>query len=164
MVGKTSIIRRFIYGTLANEEDVYYTTGYEFHQRILDVKLRDHASSELRQSKVNLQIIDTSFTEVDGGYLETILAIADLAIICVAKNSLCSFENVRDNWLNIVQATAPDIPISLLLSKLDTESEQVQLHDLQALQKQTQSIIMTCLLYTSPSPRDRQKSRMPSSA
>ena len=24
--------------------------------------------------------------------------------------------------------------------------------------------IMTCLLYTSPSPRDRQKSRMPSSA
>ena len=26
------------------------------------------------------------------------------------------------------------------------------------------SIITTCLLYTSPSPRDRQKSRMPSSA
>ena len=28
----------------------------------------------------------------------------------------------------------------------------------------TGSIHMTCLLYTSPSPRDRQKSRMPSSA
>ena len=27
-----------------------------------------------------------------------------------------------------------------------------------------ESIINTCLLYTSPSPRDRQKSRMPSSA
>ena len=26
------------------------------------------------------------------------------------------------------------------------------------------AIIITCLLYTSPSPRDRQKSRMPSSA
>ena len=25
-------------------------------------------------------------------------------------------------------------------------------------------LILTCLLYTSPSPRDRQKSRMPSSA
>ena len=25
-------------------------------------------------------------------------------------------------------------------------------------------LVMTCLLYTSPSPRDRQKSRMPSSA
>ena len=28
----------------------------------------------------------------------------------------------------------------------------------------TQSLNDTCLLYTSPSPRDRQKSRMPSSA
>ena len=28
----------------------------------------------------------------------------------------------------------------------------------------TQALILTCLLYTSPSPRDRQKSRMPSSA
>ena len=26
------------------------------------------------------------------------------------------------------------------------------------------ALVMTCLLYTSPSPRDRQKSRMPSSA
>ena len=28
----------------------------------------------------------------------------------------------------------------------------------------TDEILVTCLLYTSPSPRDRQKSRMPSSA
>ena len=27
-----------------------------------------------------------------------------------------------------------------------------------------QTVLRTCLLYTSPSPRDRQKSRMPSSA
>ena len=30
--------------------------------------------------------------------------------------------------------------------------------------KATEVIAVTCLLYTSPSPRDRQKSRMPSSA
>ena len=29
---------------------------------------------------------------------------------------------------------------------------------------QRKSLFKTCLLYTSPSPRDRQKSRMPSSA
>ena len=29
---------------------------------------------------------------------------------------------------------------------------------------QTPAVTETCLLYTSPSPRDRQKSRMPSSA
>ena len=31
-------------------------------------------------------------------------------------------------------------------------------------QYSSNTIVMTCLLYTSPSPRDRQKSRMPSSA
>ena len=30
--------------------------------------------------------------------------------------------------------------------------------------RQSRKVIWTCLLYTSPSPRDRQKSRMPSSA
>ena len=37
---------------------------------------------------------------------------------------------------------------------------------LQHLENETVSLkkIVTCLLYTSPSPRDRQKSRMPSSA
>ena len=32
------------------------------------------------------------------------------------------------------------------------------------LAKQEKALIKSCLLYTSPSPRDRQKSRMPSSA
>ena len=34
----------------------------------------------------------------------------------------------------------------------------------QLLRNEASSRIPTCLLYTSPSPRDRQKSRMPSSA
>ena len=36
--------------------------------------------------------------------------------------------------------------------------------DLPGLGKTTLAKALTCLLYTSPSPRDRQKSRMPSSA
>ena len=36
--------------------------------------------------------------------------------------------------------------------------------ELQAQLEGTENRISTCLLYTSPSPRDRQKSRMPSSA
>ena len=42
----------------------------------------------------------------------------------------------------------------------------ISLHDLQALMdlKRAESLLEDCLLYTSPSPRDRQKSRMPSSA
>ena len=37
-------------------------------------------------------------------------------------------------------------------------SDAADMHDLKNMQ------LMGCLLYTSPSPRDRQKSRMPSSA
>ena len=36
--------------------------------------------------------------------------------------------------------------------------------DITAMRVELKSINETCLLYTSPSPRDRQKSRMPSSA
>ena len=35
---------------------------------------------------------------------------------------------------------------------------------LDLLNKDIDALVLTCLLYTSPSPRDRQKSRMPSSA
>ena len=36
--------------------------------------------------------------------------------------------------------------------------------DAQGLQNAIETLLQGCLLYTSPSPRDRQKSRMPSSA
>ena len=36
--------------------------------------------------------------------------------------------------------------------------------DIKALRNVTNGVTTICLLYTSPSPRDRQKSRMPSSA
>ena len=38
------------------------------------------------------------------------------------------------------------------------------LKDSKSLSKKKREYLCTCLLYTSPSPRDRQKSRMPSSA
>ena len=36
--------------------------------------------------------------------------------------------------------------------------------DIEGVYKSEYDLIKSCLLYTSPSPRDRQKSRMPSSA
>ena len=46
---------------------------------------------------------------------------------------------------------------------LSKSIEGIQLDGIEAAQKQANERI-SCLLYTSPSPRDRQKSRMPSSA
>ena len=40
----------------------------------------------------------------------------------------------------------------------------LQIQDAYLLEENEKKGIVTCLLYTSPSPRDRQKSRMPSSA
>ena len=45
------------------------------------------------------------------------------------------------------------------MAKLDKELEHAN-----ALYAKSEEELKTCLLYTSPSPRDRQKSRMPSSA
>ena len=39
-----------------------------------------------------------------------------------------------------------------------------ELHKPEILRAQVERLLKDCLLYTSPSPRDRQKSRMPSSA
>ena len=44
------------------------------------------------------------------------------------------------------------------------EERQAQLQDVLAEFEDKMESYVTCLLYTSPSPRDRQKSRMPSSA
>ena len=46
-----------------------------------------------------------------------------------------------------------------LLTRTTNDVQQIQL-----LVQLTCTMLITCLLYTSPSPRDRQKSRMPSSA
>ena len=51
-----------------------------------------------------------------------------------------------------------------LKSELDTCEHDLQQHRVKAMQQQEKGQSPDCLLYTSPSPRDRQKSRMPSSA
>ena len=49
-------------------------------------------------------------------------------------------------------------------SLLDWANDNRLLHGKLAISDDYQSLFWVCLLYTSPSPRDRQKSRMPSSA
>ena len=80
-------------------------------------------------------------------------------------------EVVNDNSCSWVNDLSPRNNIKILSSDLDCEwlivgagytglSASRKLGQLYPNQK----ILLVCLLYTSPSPRDRQKSRMPSSA
>ena len=41
---------------------------------------------------------------------------------------------------------------------------EIEVDDKKKFMKEIEALMKDCLLYTSPSPRDRQKSRMPSSA
>ena len=53
------------------------------------------------------------------------------------------------------------VNVTELADKFDVTAETIR-RDLAVLNRE--GLIHRCLLYTSPSPRDRQKSRMPSSA
>ena len=60
-------------------------------------------------------------------------------------------------------------PEAPLKHRLDVAQKKLQMQisklgETEQKLKQKDSMFMDCLLYTSPSPRDRQKSRMPSSA
>ena len=62
--------------------------------------------------------------------------------------------------------TEHDLPLPLIRQLVSAyfEDEQGDAASLAEVSTQIQSVHQNCLLYTSPSPRDRQKSRMPSSA
>ena len=69
--------------------------------------------------------------------------------------------------LAIARAFYKDSPIIILdeaTSALDTESELIVQEALEKLITNRTTIVIACLLYTSPSPRDSSPSRMPSSA
>ena len=74
------------------------------------------------------------------------------------------FKNKKREMGAISTASLPDIVFMLLFffmvaTVLRTEEEMVRV-----IRPEASEIYKICLLYTSPSPRDRQKSRMPSSA
>ena len=65
-------------------------------------------------------------------------------------------------WIHSKAFTSSDIkPGNILINK---EHTKVKMCDLGHATKMTKPYYDTCLLYTSPSPRDRTRSRMPSSA
>ena len=67
-----------------------------------------------------------------------------------------------DNALNVESSIVPseDTPKSIQKREEKTDISK----DYEYTRANLYSLIENCLLYTSPSPRDRQKSRMPSSA
>ena len=71
---------------------------------------------------------------------------------------------------NELKSQKVGLKFKLARSKLNLSLEDISkdilinIKYLKAIEEDNYSIFPACLLYTSPSPRDRQKSRMPSSA
>ena len=70
---------------------------------------------------------------------------ANLYIIAVSDTAIESLSKLISDKKGLVAHTSGSVPIH-------------------ALSPKRKGVLYPCLLYTSPSPRDRQKSRMPSSA
>ena len=80
------------------------------------------------------------------------------------EDTLIALGRLRQNML-IGQPSKMPYPVSKLYAKED--QDEVHVHVVYCMLSDVQAMCGTsvgCLLYTSPSPRDRQKSRMPSSA
>ena len=79
--------------------------------------------------------------------------------------------NIEDCWDVLVVDDEEDIHqvTKLVLSGFEFEGKTLRFHHAYSAKEAMEVLnqeknISVCLLYTSPSPRDRQKSRMPSSA
>eukprot|EP00828_Plagiopyla_frontata_P035555 TRINITY_DN4698_c0_g2_i1.p1 TRINITY_DN4698_c0_g2~~TRINITY_DN4698_c0_g2_i1.p1 ORF type:complete len:243 (-),score=24.24 TRINITY_DN4698_c0_g2_i1:46-774(-) len=94
----------------------------------------------------------------------------DKPILDNAVNSqMESIRQVLENFYSVIKATEPYQRFVLLtgvskFSKVSVFSKLNNLTDISMRADYATMLGYTCLLYTSPSPRDRQKSRMPSSA
>ena len=91
--------------------------------------------------------------------VETFFTSVDLHVLVSSNTG--SFEGLRGDLFLLVgdhmDTSGEHIPVALLLST-------VVHSDLGVRHTTVEARLGVCLLYTSPSPRDRQKSRMPSSA
>ena len=78
----------------------------------------------------------------------------------------CDLTRLRGELVEFVDATTPLIPESE--STLETQPtlgfQRVLQRAVFHIQSSGKGVVKPCLLYTSPSPRDRTRSRMPSSA
>ena len=61
---------------------------------------------------------------------------------------------------NFVAQAAKQVVFTLVAARLELQDPSFPLFEF----RRDEALFIACLLYTSPSPRDRQKSRMPSSA
>ena len=140
--------------------------------------IRDYAQELLGSSDLDnlsteeLQIVDATIHAVVWGYpVQETYRLRKLDTALQADPNELFKPRYAANWLNKHSSPAPDASVLYVTGWLDlNEGEQVlwvpsnPSGDKYFVWAILDSYINTCLLYTSPSPRDLSTSRMPSSA
>ena len=129
-------------------------------------------SATLAQNRRQVYLVIDEFQRVAAHNVEAILQIARSMNVGVILANQSMTDLKRDNLVHVVEAncryrqwyavSSPDE--QLRLSKSSGETLDTLRSQSKSRQVDGFDVRNTCLLYTSPSPRDRQKSRMPSSA
>ena len=170
--------------TLSEEQNILYNTAREFGEETiapnaLEWEKNEEIPRELLKEAGNLGLGGMIVSEEDGGSgmsrLDGTLVFEALAMSCPSVSSFISIHNMsawviskrgdqklKDKFLkNIVSL---DDVCSYCLTEPGSGSDAAALKTKATITNEGYSLNGSCLLYTSPSPRDRVRSRMPSSA
>ena len=152
-MGKSSLLLRFSEDTF--EEDQSPTIGVDFKLKFLD----------LDGKRLKLTVWDTAGQERFRTLTSSYYRGAQGVIFVYDISRRETFENLAEIWAREVDmyGTVRDCVKIVIGNKSDKEAERAVSKD-EAREFARENGCLFCLLYTSPSPRDRQKSRMPSSA
>ena len=143
-------------GILTNSQNVLKITKNKKLYSYIDKDYSNGLKNE-EMSYIYLEDNGYTYSTIDSYALDTTLDVGLYKLYAIAGNS--SIEIILSSRiLNISSSiTISTLPPSMKQSSWTADENTV---DVSVLSK----LITDCLLYTSPSPRDRQKSRMPSSA
>ena len=111
------------------------------------------------------QLIPDSFTRTFGMDRRALIAALErIAVLADQHNNVVKFSSQPEDGVVQISADAQDVGSGSesLPSNLEGDAMQIAFNVRYLLDGL--KAMGSCLLYTSPSPRDRQKSRMPSSA
>ena len=84
--------------------------------------------------------------------------------LLIVRGSFATMGGAERELLQLIRMAHDRWDVHLATLDITPEAEALMLPAQPSLIKPPTSLKWPCLLYTSPSPRDRQKSRMPSSA
>ena len=161
-------------GSLFREEQIYRIDHYlakEMLQGILNFRftnnLFEHEWNRLAIESIDLTLLESLDASKRGPFYDKVGALRDvgqnhllqmLALVTMDRPTSRDADDIRAARAALIESLRPLGPVQVAVDTF--RAQYAGFREIAGVRPDSD----TCLLYTSPSPRDRQKSRMPSSA